>query len=154
MIGHYWMRPDNSCWFCIPPTDNVLSLSSTLYLTVPDCICVVPMSVVTRIVKCTGHVHVCRIWVLNLIQEHEAQCFVLSLGPCDSGYFFVGIVPSTKQRSRIGSPSFQHHLMSLNSGLLCKICGSIWRLCLLGVTLPKTFHRYNLCFISFYSLFY
>lgn len=56
---------------------------------------------------------------------------------------YAGTVPSTKQRSSVGYPSFQHHLMLLNSGSLYKTCGSIWRLCLLGETLPKTCHRYS-----------
>lgn len=66
------------------------------------------------------------------------RCLVLSLPLTDTAL-------TTKQRSRIGSPNFQHHLMSLNSGLLCKTFGFIWRLCLLGVTSLKTCHRYSQC---------
>lgn len=65
-------------------------------------------------------------------------------------FCFTGTAPSTKRRSRIGSPSCQHHLMSLNSGLLCKTFGFIWKLSLLVVILPKTCHRYSPCFISLY----
>lgn len=73
---------------------------------------------------------------------HTMSCIVSrNLCPCLP---FTDTVPTTKQISRIGFLSFQCHLMLLNSGSLCKTCGSIWRLCLLGVTSPKTCRRYSL----------
>ena len=73
---------------------------------------------------------------LRLCSHVDLCCLCLPL---------TGTALTIKQRSRIGSPSFQHHLMSLNSGLLCKTFGFIWRLCLLGVTSLKTCHRYSQC---------
>ncbi|MEQ2165426.1 hypothetical protein GOODEAATRI_016791 [Goodea atripinnis] len=48
---------------------------------------------------------------------------------------FTGTVPSTKPRSRNGSRSFQQLQKRLNYGLLCKTCGSIWKLCLLEISI-------------------
>ena len=54
-------------------------------------------------------------------------------------------------RSRSGCTSWPVLQRSLRTGWWCRTCGSIWRLCLLVVTLPNSSHRWAHCSEVFFG---